>query len=288
MPKWFKRRWKAYLILLLCAEALVFLAGCANKLVLFPTTEPRNAGSARPYMLMLEGGRQLEIFTDRSPACGEGEPKAYVLEFCGNGTRAEDITAWVANQRWRQWPVEVWCVNYPGYGRSTGPARLADIPPAALAVYDALKAVAGDRPIFLEANSLGSTVAMYVATKRPTPGIVMQNPPPLRRLILGRHGWWNLWLLAGPVAVQIPPELNAPSVAPDCTVPAIFLMSGGDTIIPPGYQQIVHDAYGGPKTIVTVPNIDHNDGVPSEYERKVRAWIGELWDKTVGPVSVAM
>jgi hypothetical protein len=98
---------------------------------------------------------------------------------------------------------------------------------------------------------------------------------------MGRHGWWNLWLLATPVALQIPSELNAPSVAPDVKVPAIFLMSGGDTMIPQSYQKAVHDAYGGPKTVVTIPNIDHNDGVPAEYEKQVREWIGELWEKTL-------
>ena len=283
MRAWIKRRWKPYLALILCLEAFLFLAGCANKLVLFPSTEPRNAASAKPHTLQLEGGKSLEIFTDRSPACGEGEPKAYVLEFCGNGTRAEDITAWLANQRWREYPVEVWCLNYPGYGKSTGPAKLSDIPPGALATYDSLKKVAGERPIFLEANSLGSATALYVATQRPTPGIIMQNPPPLKRLVMGKYGWWNLWLIAGPVAAQIPSDMNTPTTAPKvpANVPALFIQCGGDTMIPPKYGEIVHAAYPGPKTVIVVPGIDHNDPIPSEYEKQVRAWMAELWGKTM-------
>jgi pimeloyl-ACP methyl ester carboxylesterase len=279
MRGWLKRRWKPYLTLLICAEAFGFLAGCANSFLLYPSTNPRDAAGAKPHALAIEGGKSLEIFTDRSPACGTGEPKAYVLEFCGNGTRAEDITAWLANQRWRQWPVEVWCLNYPGYGQSTGPAALKSIPPAALATYDSLRQTAGERPIILEANSLGSATAIYVATQRKTPMLIVQNPPPLKRLIMGRHGWWNLWLLAGPVALQVPTSLNTPDTAPKVPkdLPALFIQSGGDTIIPPNYGKITHEIYPGPKTVIDIPNIDHNDGIPAEYEKQIRAWIAENW-----------
>ena len=283
MRSWLKRRWKPYLSVLICVEAFVFLAGCANSFLLHPSTEPRDAAGAKPHALATEGGRSLEIFTNRSPACGDGEPKAYVLEFCGNGTRAEDITAWLGNQRWRQWPVEVWCVNYPGYGQSTGPAALKSIPPAALASYDSLRKVAGERPIILEANSLGSATAIYVATQRPTPMLIVQNPPPLRRLIMGQYGWWNLWLLATPVAMQVPTELNTPDTAPKVPkdLPALFVQCGADTIIPPEYGKMVQAKYAGPKTVIDVPGRDHNDPIPGEYERPVEAWIGGMWDRTI-------
>jgi hypothetical protein len=40
-----------------------------------------------------------------------------------------------------------------------------------------------------------------VAANRPCAGLVLTNPPPLRNMILQRFGWWNLWLLATPVAL---------------------------------------------------------------------------------------
>src|SRR2546421_172087 len=76
------------------------------------------------------------------------EPVAFHLEFSGNGSRAEHTAAPVAAQ-WGDRAVEVWGVNYPGYGRSTGPARLRDFPRAGLAVYDELAKVANGRPIIL-------------------------------------------------------------------------------------------------------------------------------------------
>ena len=138
MRSWFKKRGKYYLIAFVCLEMFIILYGCADELVLRPSRHQKDAGTARSQKIATAAG-ELEVYVDRSPACGDAEPKAYVLEFCGNGTRAEDVTAWLAGDRWKQFPVEIWCLNYPGYGQSEGKARLQDIPPAALMTYDRLK-----------------------------------------------------------------------------------------------------------------------------------------------------
>ena len=48
---------------------------------------------------------------------------------------------------WKDRAVEIWGMNYPGFGGSTGPARLARIGPAAVAAFDALRREAADAPI---------------------------------------------------------------------------------------------------------------------------------------------
>lgn len=276
----FKRRWKFLLFCLLLMEAAVII--WPDAIVLAPSRHAIDPGSAVPRMVAM-GGEQLEVYVDRSPACGEEEPRAFVLEFCGSGYRAEEATSYIANNRWKDFPVEVWCLNYPGSGKTTLPAKLSAIPPAALATYDALKAVAGDRPIFIEANSLGGVPALYVASRRPTAGVIVQNPPPLKQLIMGRFGWWNLWLLATPVALQVPLEMNAPEIALQVPagVPALFIQAMGDTYIPPAYQNRVIDAYAGVKTLLQVPAIGHNDGLPGEYEGRVQGWIREQWKQSI-------
>ena len=55
----------------------------------------------------------------------------------------------------------------------------------------------------------------------------------------------------------------------------------GDTYTPPDYQNNVIDAFTGVKTILHVPQIGHNDGLPSDYEEQVKAWIRTLWEKTI-------
>ena len=61
-------------------------------------------------------------------------------------------------------------MNYPGSGGSTGPPRLDRLCPSAEQTCDALRKVAGGRPVFVQANSLGTAVALCLATRRPIAG----------------------------------------------------------------------------------------------------------------------
>src|SRR5688572_19878411 len=182
----------------------LLITGCADTLILPPTPPPYYAQGTNRRTFVRDGFH-LEAFTARPPASANEPPRAYVLRFTGgDASGSAAFTATRSNPR----PVEVWVVNYPGYGASAGPRKLRTLAPAALAAFDQLKSIAGDHPIFLEGFSLGTVPALAVAARRPVAGVVLQNPPPLRELILDRHGWWNLWMLAGPIALQIPPELD--------------------------------------------------------------------------------
>jgi pimeloyl-ACP methyl ester carboxylesterase len=91
--------------------------------------------------------------------------------------------------------------------------------------------------------------------------MILHNPPPLRQMILRRFGWWNLWLLAGPVALQIPPDLDAVSNAKAIHAPAIFLLAERDEVVPPRYHRLVVDAYAGEKRVIPLPGAYHNDPI---------------------------
>jgi hypothetical protein len=252
---------------------MLLVGGCADSILLRARVDPQTCVPAKPRTV---GDRNVEVFVDRTAACKD-TPQAYVLGFTGNNGRAEEMVGWMTSERWADFPVEIWMVNYPGFGKSTGPAKLDAIVPAALEVYDALRKVAGDRPIYIDGNSFGAAVALHVATVRPVEGLVLKNPPALRQVILQRYGWWNLYLLAGPVASQVPAELDAPAMAAKVSVPAVFLMAEGDTLVPPRFQAYVHDAYAGPKMIVRMPNHDHIDRADPATEAIVRGWIGQHW-----------
>jgi uncharacterized protein len=275
-----RRLTRIALTLLMLYGLVMTFGGCADTLILHPPRGHIDAGRAQ-RMTVKSQGRDVEIWTARSPAAAtDGDVEAYVLEFCGNATRAEQITQYVAD-RWHRFPVEVWVMNYPGYGGSGGGAKLHDIPPAALATYDALRKQAGDAPIFVCGNSLGTTSALYIAANRPAAGLILQNPPPLRRLLMQNYGWWNLWLAAGPVALQVPAQLNATTTAPHCTAPAVFLCADGDEIVPPKYQRLVYDAYKGEKRLIQLPGATHGSSVKGDAEEKLQQGISWLWEKRV-------
>jgi len=240
--------------------AVMFFGHLPDHLILFPTTAPIDANGAVRKMLPFQNG-QLEVWTAKSPRAQEkGGADIYVLRFYGNADRAD---RWVAAEaeEWNDRAVEVWGVNYPGFGRSTGPARLSRIGPAALAAFDELKRQAGGRPIVLFGASIGATAVLHVAAQRPVTGLILHNPPPLRQMILRQFGWWNLWLLAGPMALQIPRDLDSISNAKAIHAPAIFLLAEKDEVVAPRFHRLVVDAYAGEKRVISLRGAYHNDPI---------------------------
>src|SRR5436190_7897151 len=243
----------AYLILILFGHL-------PDHLILFPTKAPIDAGEAARKMVPFQND-ELEVWTAKSyRAKQQAGADVYVLRFYGNADRAD---RWVAAEaeEWNGRAVEIWGMNYPGFGRSTGPARLSRIGPAAIAAFDELKRHAAGRPIVVYGASLGSAAALHVARQRPVAGLILHNPLPLRQMILRRFGWWNLWLFAGPIALQIPRELDSISNAKAIQTPAIFLLAEKDEIVPPRYHRLVVDAYAGQKRVVTLRDAYHNTPV---------------------------
>ena len=261
-------------------RSLLFLvalasAGCADSLVLDTNHLQLNPGSANRTTIALEG-RTVECWVSRSPGASAKNPEAFVLFFVGKGDRADRWVGDVASA-WGDKPVEVWGMNYGGSGGSDGPPRLSDVSPDALAVFDRVHAIATGRPIFIHAGSFGTTAALSVAARRPVAGMILQNPPPLRQLILGQYGWWNLWLVAGAVALQIPADLDSIANARRCHSPAVFILSESDEVIPPKYHEMVLGAYAGPKRVIRMPGALHNDPLSDEAAMQFAGDLDWLW-----------
>jgi pimeloyl-ACP methyl ester carboxylesterase len=255
---------------------LVLLAGCnpANAVLLWPPSGPTDAGGAQRRTAR-DGDANVEIWTMPTP-----NPRAYVLRFYGNGALAQWELAYEASQLQG---VEMWGVNYRGYGGSDGPATLRGVASSSLAAYDALAAEAHGKPIYVFGTSLGATAALHVAARRDVKGVVLVNPPPLRRLVLERHGWWNLFLVAGPTALGIPSDLDSEDNARKTNVPAVIVTSEDDGIVPLQYQGRVIGAYAGPKTVIQIPAAGHNDAPPPEIGAKIRDAVVALIQPPVQP-----
>lgn len=247
------------LAILLFALVMIF-AHLPDQLILFPSTQPLNAGGAVRKTIPFQNG-ELEIWTAQSRrAQQQSRADVFVLRFYGNADRADRWAAAEA-EMWNDRAVEIWGMNYPGFGGSTGPARLSRIGSAALAAFDELKLHAGDRPIVPYGASIGATAALHVAAQRPVAGLILHNPVPLREIILRRFGWWNLWLLAGPVALQIPRDLDSIANARVSHARAVFLTAEKDEVVPPRYHMLVANAYAGEKRVIALHGAYHNDPI---------------------------
>jgi uncharacterized protein len=253
------------LLLWACLVLVVPACNLADKVVLWPPSGPAPENGLSRRVAKVDG-REIEIWT--APA-QDGETDAYVLSFYGNGERAD----WsVPRDALRHRRLAFWGVNYPGYGGSTGPATLRGVATAALAAYDALAREAQGKPILVFGNSLGTTAALHVGAHRHVHGIVLRNPPPLKRLVLGEYGWWNLWIAAAITASGVPDELDSEENARRCKAEAVFIMSERDEVVPPEYQKRILAAYAGPKEVVVIPGGVHNtDPSPATSAKMIEA-----------------
>jgi pimeloyl-ACP methyl ester carboxylesterase len=223
-----------------------------DKFLLEPSAHPiPTPGKTR--RLVPHDDDHIEIWSERS---GAEEPVLFVLKFPGSGGRAERASIHPFDV-WTDLPGEIWAVNPPGYGCSPGRPSVRKLITAARAAYEQLRSVAGDRPIVVTGNSLGTVTALHVAASFKVAGLILRNPPPLRQVIVRRHGWWSLWLGAMLIARQVPEQLDSIQNAARATVPAVFITSGKDRLVPPGYQRRVLNAYAGEKRLMRLKRADH-------------------------------
>lgn len=253
-----KRRPPLFVLAILAACFLImFATPFADQLLLFPTTNRIDSDGATRAAIPFEKG-ELEIWAARSRLGKQrNDVDIYVLRFYGNADRAE---RWVAREAdaFGERAVEVWGVNYPGFGGSSGRADLAKTSGAGVTAFDYLKTKSGNKPIVLYGASIGTTVALHVAASRQVAGMLLHNPTPLRQLILWKYGWWNLWLLAGPVVLHIPRDLDSIANAKEVRAPAVFLLAEKDDLVTPRFQRLVVDAYAGDKRTIVLPGAHHN------------------------------
>lgn len=277
------RRRKSTLVLVACAGitlgVLASAGACApitSRVLLYPQGGELDLDGAERVMLAHEDGA-IETIRAKSPGAQREAARAIVLRFYGNADRAD---RWVRGEAdgFGAWPVEVWGVNYPSFGRSEGGLSLAGVARAADVAF--AEAAKRGLPIFAMGTSMGTTAALHLASSASAAssadhtklrGLFLQNPPPLAQLIRGRYGWWNLWLLAGPISWGVPSSLDSLANARRADVPVVLISSERDEVVPFAYQTEVYDAYAGPKERIVVPGIGHNDPVPDEVWARVRA-----------------
>jgi pimeloyl-ACP methyl ester carboxylesterase len=146
-------------------------------------------------------------------------------------------------------------LNYRGYGGNPGSPSEQSLCADALAIHgwavkqpdvDAERVVAFGR-------SLGSGLAVYLASQRPLAGVVLVTPYDSLRAVAQR-----LYPYA-PVALLLKHSFDSLSRAPNVTAPVLMLAAVRDTVVPIGHARTLFAAWGGPKTWREFANAGHND-----------------------------
>jgi len=67
--------------------------------------------------------------------------------------------------------------------------------------------------------------------------------------------------LAGPIALQIPRDLDSIQNAKTIRTPAIFLLAEKDEVVPLRYHELVLNAYAGEKRVIRLHGAYHNNPI---------------------------
>ena len=187
------------------------------------------------------------------------DARATVLLFGGNGFYLVQSRGFV--EAIARHPVNLFMMDYRGYGKSQGSPAVATFLSDALAAYDLLKArfEPDPRRIIVHGHSVGSFAATLVAAERSVAALVLQNPATDGRDTL-RHmvPWYARPFVRFDVAPALLAESNLERIR---RVPVPTLVAGGaaDRITSPRMARDLYAASPAPhKRLVIVEGGDHN------------------------------
>ena len=245
--------------LLLGAGALYALACIAlflsqRSLIFYP--QPRRFGSEATIMKLLVDNTQLNVTTRQLEV-----PQA-VIYFGGN---AEDVSGSLPDLAAAFPDHALYLMHYRGYGGSAGKpsekALLAD----ALALFDQVRA--HHPKVTVIGRSLGSGVAVYLASARPVARLVLVTPYDSMAELAAQQ--FPLF----PVRWLMTDKFESWRHAPHISAPTTLIAAENDEVIPRASTELLHTRFTpGVARQVMIVATGHNtvSGAP-EYARTLAA-----------------
>jgi hypothetical protein len=200
------------------------------------------------------------------------DPRGRVVYFGGN---AEEVS-WMLDfaDAFAGWDLVL--VNYRGYGLSEGEPGEAALFADALAVHDHVTG-AGRVPVVALGRSLGSAVAVYLASQRPLRGVLLVAPFDTAAAV-ARDAFPFL-----PGRLLLGDVYDSLARAPGITTPLAVVIAGEDEVVAPARSHRLADAWAGPREVATVPGAGHNDlQGHAAYWRAIRGFLAR-WSAQPGP-----
>ena len=229
--------------------ALVVLLFVQQRSFLYPASPLRTPASATG----IAGLQDVEIRTDDGETLvGWWKPpepgRALILYFHGNGgsllNRRERVRLLGESGR------GVLLVSYRGYSGSTGSPSEAGLRRDARAAYRWLGRYAPGR-IVLYGESLGSGVAVKLATEGPVGGVILDAPYTSTTDVARRNFWFV------PVALLMRDPFRSIDRIGRLTRPLLILHGERDDVIPIALGRRLFAAANEPKQFVALPHADH-------------------------------
>jgi pimeloyl-ACP methyl ester carboxylesterase len=231
----------------LLAVALIgYLALCAalfffqRSLIYFP----QPAASGEPAATLQLQAADAELAVSVRPGTG---PKALIY-FGGN---AEDVSASLPAFAQAFPSHAIYLLHYRGYGASPGSPTEKAIQSDALALFDHVRQRHAD--ITLVGRSLGSGVAIQVASQRPASKLVLVTPYDSLQELAARQ------FPAFPVRWLLIDKFESSKHAPQISVPTLLIAAEHDEVIPGASTAQLHARFRkGLARLAVLPGTTHN------------------------------
>jgi pimeloyl-ACP methyl ester carboxylesterase len=258
-------------ILITVAVAYIFLCVCCfvlqRKLLFFPTKIPADAA--------VQAGAEHGFVPWKNPAgqiigwkiLASGASTGSVLIVHGNAGCAIERD-YLAQPIHDAEPVDVFVLEYPGYGARDGSPSKASFVAAA---EEAFQLLPTNLPRYVVSESIGAGVACELAKNHPSEVAGMALLVPYHNLAAVAQR--QMWFL--PAYLLLLDRFNPEECLCSYHGPVKFVVAGADEVIGPKSGLRLHESYGGPKELQVFPGAPHND-VSSEpavwWQEVFRFW----------------
>lgn len=243
---------------------VIALALAQRKLIYFPTRLDSNVAEriAAKEGFVPWRDQSGQIIGWKLPA--SASPTASILIVHGNAGCALDRD-YIARPIHDAESVDVFILEYPGYGSRGGSPSKASLCAAAEAAFATLPTNA---PIYLVSESIGAGVATCLAGKYPDEiaGLLLFVPFDNLASVAQRK------MPIFPAYFILRDRFDPVECLRNFHGPLKIVIAGADEVIPPRSGQRLFDQYQGPKQIQTIPGARHN-----EVEEQTPEWWKQVY-----------
>ena len=264
-------------ILIAVAVAYFFLCACGcalqRKLLFFPTRIPADAvvQAGAEHGFIPWKNNSGEIIGWKIPARGPATGSVLIVHGNAGCAVGRDYLAQPIHDAA---DVEVFVLEYPGYGARAGSPGKKSFMAAAEEAFQLLPAAL---PKYVVSESIGAGVAGELAKNHPSAVAGMALIVPYHNLAaVAQHRIWFL-----PSYFLLVDRFDPEACLRSYHGPVQFVIAGQDEIIGPASGLRLANGYPGPKELQIFPDAHHNDlaGQPATWWRAVFSF----WQKNSAP-----
>jgi alpha-beta hydrolase superfamily lysophospholipase len=245
-------RWIKVFALLYAVIGIAWYYG-QERLIFHP--EPVDAGTVyhfdqpfREVNLNYNAATNLNLVEFR-PA--DSPARGVVLYFHGNRQNITRYAAFAKDFTVRGY--EVWMLDYPGYGKSTGSHAEKDLYAYALIFYKLARSRYTPNQIILYGKSLGTGIAAQLAAVRDCRRLILETP------YYSMTSLFRRYLPVYPVSTMLHYHFPTNEYLPAVAAPITIFQGTSDGIVPYGNAERLKPLLKAGDEFIAVPGGSHND-----------------------------